>query len=115
MGGFCINHKLSGVVFLCFMALVSVNGIYAASDEQNLTSDSYINTTPPDSNTTNTTNESSSSGPNPEYNNYQNNYQAAGEAPPSFTNEQIIQAALDVKRFLEGNKYLPDYITINGI
>ncbi|WP_286679926.1 hypothetical protein, partial [Methanobacterium sp. 42_16] len=65
-----------------------------------MTSDSYINTTPPDSNTTNTTNESSSSGTNPEYNDYQNNdYQAAGEAPPSFTNEQIIQAALDVKRF----------------
>ncbi|MBF4474617.1 MAG: hypothetical protein ISP06_03970, partial [Methanobacterium formicicum] len=80
-----------------------------------MTSDIYTNTTPPDSSTTNTTNESSSPGNNPEYNNYQNDYQAAGEAPPSFTNEQIIQAALDVKRFLEGNKYLPEYITINGI
>ncbi|WP_281774323.1 hypothetical protein, partial [Methanobacterium formicicum] len=96
------------------MALVSVNGIYAASDGQNLTSDSYTNTTPPDSNTPATTTQSLSSEDNPN-DDYQNNdYQAAGEAPPSFTNEQIIQAALDVKRFLEGNKYLPDYITING-
>ncbi|MBF4474613.1 transglutaminase-like domain-containing protein [Methanobacterium formicicum] len=97
------------------MALVSVNGIYAASDGQNLTSDSYTNTTPPDSNTPATTTQSLSSEDNPN-DDYQNNdYQAAGEAPPSFTNEQIIQAALDVKKFLEGNKYLPDYITINGI
>jgi len=103
-----INRKFFLVVVLCFVALVSVNGIYAAEDGQNLTPSDNLTTT--DTNT-NATNQSFSSGNNSE----SENYQAAGEAPPSFTNEQIIQAALDVKRFLEGNKYLPDYITINGI
>ncbi|MBF4474242.1 MAG: hypothetical protein ISP06_02055, partial [Methanobacterium formicicum] len=103
-----INRKLFLVVALCFVALVSVNGIYAVEDGQNLTSSDNLTTT--DTNT-NATNQSFSS----ENNSESDNYQAAGEAPPSFTNEQIIQAALDVKRFLEGNKYLPEYITINGI
>jgi len=89
------------------MALVSLNGIYAAEDGQNLTSN--INTTITD--TTNTTTHSTSSEDNQEY----DNYPAAGEGSPSFTNEQITQSAIDVEKFLEGNKYLPEYITINGI
>jgi DNA-dependent RNA polymerase auxiliary subunit epsilon len=32
-----------------------------------------------------------------------------------FTVEQITKAANDVKRFVEGNKYLPEYITVNGV
>ncbi|WP_300426116.1 chitobiase/beta-hexosaminidase C-terminal domain-containing protein [Methanobacterium sp.] len=32
-----------------------------------------------------------------------------------FTVEQITKAAIDVKRFVEGNKYLPEYITVNGV
>ncbi|PKL73617.1 MAG: hypothetical protein CVV29_02515, partial [Methanobacteriales archaeon HGW-Methanobacteriales-2] len=67
------------------MALVSLNGIYAAEDGQNLTSN--INTTITD--TTNITpTQSTSSEDNQEY----DNYQAAGEGSPSFTNEQITQS-----------------------
>ena len=32
-----------------------------------------------------------------------------------FTVQQITKAAIDVKKFVEGNKYLPEYITINGV
>ena len=89
-----------------------MNGIYAAEDGQNLTSNNNITHT-----TTNniTTTQSSSSENNAKYYDYQTDVHAAGEGTPSFTNQQITQAAIDVKKFLEGNKYLPEYITINGI
>jgi len=89
-----------------------LNGIYAAEDGQNLTSNNNITHT-----TTNniTTTQSSSSENNAKYYDYQTDVHAAGEGTPSFTNQQITQAAIDVKKFLEGNKYLPEYITINGI
>jgi hypothetical protein len=32
-----------------------------------------------------------------------------------FTIQQITKTAIEVKNFLEGNKYLPEYITVNGV
>ena len=32
-----------------------------------------------------------------------------------FTVQQITKAAVDVKKFVEGNKYLPEYITVGGV
>jgi hypothetical protein len=97
-----LNHKLSFVILLCFLAIFSVNSTYAVDNDQNI---SY-----------NTTNISNTSIPNILNTNTEGNttFQAAGESPISFTNPQVIKSAAEVKDFLEITGTLPTLITING-
>ncbi|EKQ51396.1 MAG: hypothetical protein B655_2209, partial [Methanobacterium sp. Maddingley MBC34] len=78
-----INPKLSFTIFLIFMALVSLNCIYAVDDAGNISSDGINNIT----NLTNTSNEQVNQEITQD-----NEYMAAGESDPSFTNEQVAKA-----------------------
>ena len=137
---------------LCIVAVLSVNCIYAA-DEENITSNSTtntINTTNTSSNTHNTTgttnttteitanttgslnttenatyNTTTNTASNGTSNTNSNEYngsvsqdnsglEAAGEATTTFTTQQIITAAIEVKGYVEAYKTLPTLITVNG-
>ena len=101
------NKKLIFVVLLFFITFISLNGIYATGDNQNLSSENNFNNI----SYNNTNNNQSYSNGN---DNQNNEYMAAGEGNLSFTNEQITNATVEVKNYLEITKTLPTLITING-
>ncbi|CEA14321.1 hypothetical protein DSM1535_1997 [Methanobacterium formicicum] len=103
-------------MLLLAIAVVSINGTYAATEDGNLSHNESTNLTANNTTITDTSDTNTSNANNPDQsklsNSPSNDNMAAGEPTTTFTIDQIKQAATTVRDYIETYDKLPDNVLI---
>ncbi|WP_157809479.1 MULTISPECIES: pseudomurein-binding repeat-containing protein [Methanobacterium] len=103
-------------MLLLAIAIVSINGTYATTEDGNLSYNESTNLTTNNTTTTDTSDTDTNNATNPDQsqlsNSPSNGNMAAGEPSTTFTIDQIKQAATTVRNYIETYDKLPDNVLI---